>query len=459
MPVSYALGGDLAPRARELLTSRGTLSVDERTNVLIVRDTARLAQPGRAARALARHADAAGARSRRASSRLRARSPATSASSGAVTLVSVRATGNPTGLAFPSSIGVVGGATDNSDQQRGPLSDGPANPEPQLRRQPPGRPSAKATVAPSASRFGSVNGSFNLNVRSEAAELNNRRPHRVRAAHPHPRQPRGDDRPRDAHPVLAGQRAGRADGVSGGQAAAPRATARDRGRLGLDARPRHPRRARLQRAPASAATPRSARSEAETDLLVPDGRTAVIGGIYTRNTGRNVQSDPAASATSPSSARSSQRRQSRDRAQRDDDLLDPSHREPRRSPSADSPLPPCADLGALESPAADTSAPGLSLFSGPSAQRPQRGPPPRPVRSTTRWPTSTRLTHARCARSCQLDARPARIGWCFVIHRSPRGRRHPMSGSNYLKQKVFLFRLSASRHPLTTGCLTGSPFA
>jgi type IV pilus assembly protein PilQ len=36
--VSYATGSELAPRARELLSSRGTLSVDERTNVLIVRD-------------------------------------------------------------------------------------------------------------------------------------------------------------------------------------------------------------------------------------------------------------------------------------------------------------------------------------------------------------------------------------------------------------------------------------
>ena len=32
--------------------------------------------------------------------------------------------------------------------------------------------------------------------------------------------------------------------------------------------------------------------EAETDLLIPDGNTAVIGGIYTRNTGRNVDQVP-----------------------------------------------------------------------------------------------------------------------------------------------------------------------
>ena len=32
--------------------------------------------------------------------------------------------------------------------------------------------------------------------------------------------------------------------------------------------------------------------EAETDLLVRDGHTAVIGGIYTRNTGRNLDQIP-----------------------------------------------------------------------------------------------------------------------------------------------------------------------
>ena len=32
--------------------------------------------------------------------------------------------------------------------------------------------------------------------------------------------------------------------------------------------------------------------EVQTDLLIQDGRTAVIGGIYTRNTGRNVEQVP-----------------------------------------------------------------------------------------------------------------------------------------------------------------------
>ncbi len=38
VPVSYATAKDLQPRVNEVISSRGTVSVDERTNVLIVRD-------------------------------------------------------------------------------------------------------------------------------------------------------------------------------------------------------------------------------------------------------------------------------------------------------------------------------------------------------------------------------------------------------------------------------------
>ena len=53
---------ELQARAKELLSPRGSIAVDERTNVLIARDIARQPEPHRGARSLARHADAAGAR-------------------------------------------------------------------------------------------------------------------------------------------------------------------------------------------------------------------------------------------------------------------------------------------------------------------------------------------------------------------------------------------------------------
>src|SRR5690606_32646234 len=40
IPVSYAQATQLQARAAELLSSRGSIAVDERTNVLIVRDVA-----------------------------------------------------------------------------------------------------------------------------------------------------------------------------------------------------------------------------------------------------------------------------------------------------------------------------------------------------------------------------------------------------------------------------------
>jgi len=46
--------------------------------------------------------------------------------------------------------------------------------------------------------------------------------------------------------------------------------------------------------------------EAETDLLVMDGHTAVIGGIFQRNTGRNLERPPR-KTVQPSTKRSSRR--------------------------------------------------------------------------------------------------------------------------------------------------------
>src|SRR6185437_2027173 len=40
IPVSYATADELKERARDLLSSRGSLAVDERTNTLVARDVA-----------------------------------------------------------------------------------------------------------------------------------------------------------------------------------------------------------------------------------------------------------------------------------------------------------------------------------------------------------------------------------------------------------------------------------
>jgi type IV pilus assembly protein PilQ len=98
VPVSYATAAEL-PRAQELLSPRGTLSVDERTNTIIVRDvTGNLNQIEELVRP--RHADAAGAHRgahRRGDEPLPRDVGIQWGGDGAMS----QATGNPTGLAFP----------------------------------------------------------------------------------------------------------------------------------------------------------------------------------------------------------------------------------------------------------------------------------------------------------------------------------------------------------------------
>jgi len=72
---------------------------------------------------------------------------------------------------------------------------------------------------------------------------------------------------------------------------APRQAARHGGRERRDARQRSTATSRLQ--PDSArGDPTILKREAETELLIMDGHTAVIGGIFTRNTGRNLDQIP-----------------------------------------------------------------------------------------------------------------------------------------------------------------------
>src|SRR5262249_1965555 len=111
IPVSYSTAGELQSRAKELLSSRGSLAVDDRTNVLIARDVAgNLNQIEELVRPLdARTPEGRGeARMVEATSRY-------------LRDVGIQwggdasfspATGNPTGLAFPSSVTAVGGGYD-----------------------------------------------------------------------------------------------------------------------------------------------------------------------------------------------------------------------------------------------------------------------------------------------------------------------------------------------------------
>ena len=60
IPVSYAHAGDISHRAKELLSERGSIAVDERTNVMIVRDVAGNLNQNRGTDSRAGYADPAG---------------------------------------------------------------------------------------------------------------------------------------------------------------------------------------------------------------------------------------------------------------------------------------------------------------------------------------------------------------------------------------------------------------
>lgn len=289
LPVSYALASELAPRAREMLSSRGTVSVDDRTNVLIVRDTAAvLNQIERLVRSLDTQTPQVLIEARIVE--------ATSTFTRDIGIqwggdIGVgQGYGNPTGLAFPSSIGIVGGATDNQTNSAGLSPTDLRIPNPNFAVNLP------ATVGQGSGgalgfTFGSVNGSFNLNVRLSAAEVNNQV--RIVSA---PRILTLDNREAlIAQGTLIPYSQVSAQGVQ---------TAFQEAKLQLRVRPHvtadgsvsmHVRITRDEpdfTQQSVRGDPTIRKKEAETDLLVPDGRTAVIGGIFTRNTGRSSNQVP-----------------------------------------------------------------------------------------------------------------------------------------------------------------------
>jgi type IV pilus assembly protein PilQ len=291
VPVSYADANSMAPRVRELLSERGTVSVDERTNVLIVRDIAdQLDQVEELVRTLDTQTPQVLIESRIVEATSQYTRDVGIQWGGDVSFSS--RTGNPTGIVFPSNIGVAGG---NSTDRLTPF--GGLNPFGNTPTQNPNfavnLPAAVGSGQGGAVgiTLGSVGGNVNLAVRLSAAEA------------------RGNVRiissPRiltlDNHEATISQGTLipysqlSAQGVN---------TSFQEAKLELRVRPHvtsdgsvamHVRISRDEpdfTRTGSNGQPTILKRQAETDLLIPDGNTAVIGGIYTRNTGRNVDQIP-----------------------------------------------------------------------------------------------------------------------------------------------------------------------
>lgn len=289
IPVSYAQADDLQDRARPLLSERGSIAVDERTNVMIVRDIAgNLNQIEELTRSLDTQTPQVLVEAR-----------IVEATSTYVRDVGIQwggdatfsaATGNPTGLAFPNAVGVAGGASDANTPTSGlsPFSNTVANPNFAVNL-----PAAVGTGRGGALglTFGSIDNTINLAVRLSAAESNGML--RILSS---PRILTLDNREaRISQGTLIPFSQVSAQGVQ---------TTFQEAKLQLLVRPHvtadgsvamHVKINRDEpdfNQTSARGDPTILKREAETDLLVLDGHTAVIGGIFTRNTGRNLDQVP-----------------------------------------------------------------------------------------------------------------------------------------------------------------------
>ena len=289
IPVSYATAADLQPRVRELLTERGSVSVDTRTNMLIVRDiVGQLDNVEDLVRSLDTQTPQV-----LIESRIVEASSSYSRDIGIQwggTAVMSSSTGNPTGLRFPSDLGIAGGVPVDNAPTNGlsPFNGTVNNPNFAVNL-----PAVTGNGAGGALglTMGSLSGAVNLNVRLSAAEAAGS----VRIISS-PRVLTLDNNEASiSQGTLIPFSQVSAQGVN---------TAFQEAKLELNVTPHvtsdgavamdvkitrnEPDFGRV----GAQGDPTILEREAITQLLVDDGDTAVIGGIYTRNTGRNIDQVP-----------------------------------------------------------------------------------------------------------------------------------------------------------------------
>ena len=289
VPVSYATATDLQPRVRELLTERGSVSVDTRTNMLIVRDIVGNLDN---VEDLVRNLDTQTPQVL-IESRIVEASSTYSRDIGIQwggSAVMSSATGNPTGLRFPSDLGIAGGVPVDQAQTQGLSPFNGTVPNPNFAVNLPAVTGNGAGGALGLT-MGSLSGAVNLNVRLSAAEAAGS----VRIISS-PRVLTLDNNEASiSQGTLIPFSQVSAQGVN---------TAFQEAKLELNVTPhvtsdgavamdvRITRNEPDFGRTGANGDPTILEREATTQLLVDDGDTAVIGGIYTRNTGRNVDQVP-----------------------------------------------------------------------------------------------------------------------------------------------------------------------
>ncbi|HEY6724392.1 MAG TPA: type IV pilus secretin PilQ [Polyangiaceae bacterium] len=289
IPISYADANDIRDRAQPMLSGRGTIAVDERTNMMIVRDVAgNLNQIESLVRSLDTQTPQVLVEARIVEATSRYLHDVGIQWGGDATFSP--ATGNPTGLAFPSAVGVAGGASDAQTPTAGlsPFTSNVANPNFAVNL-----PAVVGTGSGGALglTFGSIDNTINLAVRLSAAESSGML--RILSS---PRVLTLDNKvARIAQGTLIPFSQVSAQGVQTTFQEAklqllvqPHVTADGSVSLNVKINRDEP----DFNQTSARGDPTILKREAETTLLVMDGHTAVIGGIFTRNTGRNLDQVP-----------------------------------------------------------------------------------------------------------------------------------------------------------------------
>lgn len=284
IPVNYAVAKELTPQVKELLSARGKVTQDDRTNVIIVEDIRdNLDQAERLVRTLdtqtpqvlieARMVEGTTTFTRNLGIQW-----------GGGLFFSQRG-GNPTGLVFPNNVGIVGGADDTAGLG-GAASPGVFFPPNFAVNLPAQNVNSSVGV-----NLGSIGNFGFVNARLSAAETSG--------------QAKIISSPRIT--TLNNKRARITQGtditvpvVTQNQLTVQTVTAA----LELDVTPHVTADGSILMAikltnnvpdfsqQVGAGVPPVATKEAETEMLVKDGDTAVIGGIYTRNTSENYAQTP-----------------------------------------------------------------------------------------------------------------------------------------------------------------------
>lgn len=290
VPVSYATAKDVQPRVQEVMSPRGSVAVDERTNVLIVRDIVdNLDEVEELVRTLDTQTPQVLVEAR-----------IVEATSNYIRDVGIQwggdvsmnqAFGNQTGLVFPSNIGMAGGAYDNTGtptQGLSPLAAQTAVPNFAVNL-----PAAAGAGAGGALglTFGSVDGNYNLNVRLSAAESTGAvkiisSPRVLTLDNHAARITQGTQIPYSQVSAQGVQTAFQTAVLE--LNVTPHVTADGSVAMKVQVTRNEPDFTRT----GANGQPTILKREAQTELLISDGHTAVIGGIYTRNSGRTVDQVP-----------------------------------------------------------------------------------------------------------------------------------------------------------------------